>query len=175
MDDTSDSQDPRWIQLRPSRMQLAVTLFGASLAMAILWLMDLPPWLPSVWRWVLIVAVGLQIAWALWRHGRRDQWSIDAFYFIELDPDIEKMQIEKTAASAVKLGIRLKKGGANPRDQLQGEVLTGAFVMPWFATVPYRLPGDGALKKIWPRTLPLWRDSMNAEDFRAVRVRLRWT
>ena len=117
----------------------------------------------------------MQIAWALWRHGRRDQWSTDAFYFIELDPDIEKMQIEKTASSAVKLGIRLKKGGANQIDPQQGEVLTGAFVMPWFATVPYRLPGDGAQKKIWPRALPLWRDSMNAEDFRAVRVRLRWT
>lgn len=98
--------------------------------------------------------------------------AVRAFYLVELDAGATGGNDSEAATRATKLGIRLQCNNAAIQ---QGEVSDGAFVMPWFAAVPYRLPGDGRIRKFWPRTLPLWRDSMNAEDFRAVRVRLRWT
>ena len=178
MRDLSDMEvltaDPRWIQLKPSRIQIALTLLGAALAISILVLVDWPNSVPVYWRWVIVGLGILATGWEVKIVFRRGANAVRAFYLVELDADAdaESDQDSKTATLATKLGIRLQ---CNNAVILQGDVADGAFVMPWFATVPYRLPGDGRIRKLWPRTLPLWRDSMNAEDFRAVRVRLRWT
>jgi hypothetical protein len=66
------------------------------------------------------------------------------------------------------LGIRIQRDGGVE----EGTVVAGAFVMPWFAAIPYRLPGDPAWRGA--RILALWPDSLEAEVFRATRVRLRW-
>ena len=170
-----DNGDPRWIQLKPSRIQLVLTWFGAVVTIGVLVLIPLPPFLFTWLRWLLVSAVVLQVAREVRRPLRLNTKTITAFYFIELDADVEKRNsagIGSNRATSVKLGIRLQLQSTT--DIVQGEVLAGAFVMPWFATVPYRLSGDRWIRKIWPRTLPLWRDSLDAEAFRETRVRLRW-
>ena len=177
-----DNDDPRWIQLKPSRIQLVLTWFGAVVAIGVLVLIPLPPFLFTWLRWLLVSAVVLQVAREVRRPLRLNTKTITAFYFVELDVDIEKSPRnksegnkdgDKTDVGKARLGICLRLQGA--ANMVQGEVLAGAFVMAWFATVPYRLPNDGWFRKIWPRTLPLWRDSLDAEAFRETRVRLRWT
>ncbi len=180
------SNDPRWIQLKPSRLQLAFMLAGASLAVTVLVLIpQLATWL----RGILVVAILLQMVWEIWRNFGGNAHTVAAFYFITLDPEFDRSgerdrksnpnddesgnqsKITKNAKAQAKLGIRLRFKNATIR---QGEVKEGAFVMPWFANVPYQLPNDGWLRKIWPRTIPLWPDSLDADAFRQVRVRLRW-
>lgn len=176
MRDLSDMEvltaDPRWIQLKPSRMQIALTLFGAALAIGILILVDWPLSVPVYWRWLIVGLASVATVWEVRPLFLRGATAVRAFYLLELDAEVMDSNDHKGATPAKKLGIRLQCSNAAIR---QGEVLDGAFVMPWFAAVPYRLPGDGRIRKLWPRTLSLWRDSMKAEDFRAVRVRLRWT
>ena len=168
--------DPRWVQLNPSRIQIALTLLGAALAIGILVLVDWPHSVPVYGRWAIVGLAIMATSWEVTLVLLRGATSVRAFYWVELDADVAGSNDRKAAAPVptpkTKLGIRLQCRNAAVQ---QGEVSDGAFVMPWFAAVPYRLPGDGRIRKLWPRILPLWRDSMNAEDFRAVRVRLRWT
>ena len=176
------TNDPRWIRLKPSRLQLAVMLAGASLAIAVLVMIpQLATWLRGVLAAAICLQIIFEVVTPFFRHT-----AVVAFYFTSLDPgrdehdgrkkheekgdDPQKDASDKVNPSA-KLGIRLQlKNGAIQ----QGEVRDRAFVMPWFATVPYRFPNDGWFRKVWPRTLPLWRDRLEAESFRQVRVQLRW-
>ena len=180
------SKDPRWIQLKPSRLQLAFMLAGASVAVAVL---VLTPEVSTRLRGLVVAAICLQIVWEIWRQFGGDAQMVTAFYFITLDPQLDRSgerdrrsnpnddesgnqtKTKKNVKAPAKLGIRLQLKNTTIQ---QGEVKEGAFVMPWFANVPYQLPNDGWLRKIWPRTLSLWPDRLEVEAFRTVRVKLRW-
>ena len=55
-----------------------------------------------------------------------------------------------------------------------GTVLRVGFVSTWFTTLRYRLPDDPRWRRCWPHIIPLWADSLDKEEFRKVRVALRW-
>jgi hypothetical protein len=72
-------------------------------------------------------------------------------------------------------GLRLDRAGrieVTTRDGriLQGRVLDGSFVAPWFSTVRWK-PDGGRFS----RTIAVLPDMLSDEDFRYLRVLLRWS
>ena len=173
------SLDPRWITLRVSRINLGITLLGAALAFPLIGLINLPPWI----QLSLLVALGLSVTWDLRAilHKRRD--SVGAFYFFDLNPApppaAPGIQPGKRNAGAdlPRLGIRIRFANAAKHPaaaERDGMVLQRAFVSPWFTTLRYQLPADAAWRRWWPRVIPLWTDSLDAGEFRKIRVALKW-
>ncbi len=175
----NNSLDPRWIVLRVSRINLGITLLGVLLAFPVIWLIrDIP-----VGALVsLIAAFALSMAWDLWLILLKGRGSVGAFHLFDLDPPppiADGAQTTKTNAdvNAPKLGIRVKFANAtkNPTAlERDATVLPKAFVSPWFTALRYRLPDDPAWRRFWPRVIPLWPDSLDAQEFRKIRVMLKW-
>ncbi len=178
----NNSPDPRWIALRVSRINLGISLFGALLAFPVMWLIsEMALWV----RVSLLTGFVVAMAWDLCLILLKGRYSVVAFYLLDIDP-ASSMGVSpadagpanrKAAAKAPRLGIRLRfanrarVSGATEQD---GVILPGAFVSPWFTAMRYRLVGDAAWRRWWPRVIPLWPDSLNAEDFRKTRVALKW-
>lgn len=111
--------------------------------------------------------------------------SVVAFYLLDLDAESFPPDQQKKAGPSSVLGIRLHHRNGR---QSEGRISDGAFVMPWFISIPYvttaEQPGKIAhrlINRVWNRlrpfrsaTLPLWRDSIALDDGRRTRVRLRW-
>lgn len=165
------SSDPRWIAIRVSRINLAISAAGLVLAVPIMLLMER---LPLTLRLSISLLFILAMAWDLHLILLKGRRSVRAFYLFDRDPP--KMN-DVVPEAASKLGIRVQFAGAPLLEGdpgREGEVLSGAFVSPWFATLRYRLPDDPTWRRFWPRIIPLWRDSLDAEEFRKVRVALKW-
>lgn len=165
------SSDPRWIAVRVSRINLAISGAGVLLAFPIMLLTErLPLWL----RLTILLLFVLAMAWDLHLILLKGRHSVRGFYLFDRDPSKQR---DATSAVTSKLGIRLRFARAAPVDAdpgCEGEVLAGAFVSPWFTTLRYRLPDDPPWRRYWPHIIPLWRDSLDAEEFRKVRVALKW-
>jgi hypothetical protein len=171
-------QDHRWIQIKPSRLALVVSGLGASLAFAIVVFL-LPNDAVAIWaKVVLLFALGA----AIWLHLRDalllSSSAITAFYLLELDakPSLDADFGSGKNTKEETQGMRLsyvKPGGTHEIDAT-ARLQTGAFVTPWFTAVPYSLENDRAWRKFWPRVLPIWRDGIEADAFRRVRVQLKW-
>ncbi len=167
--DENNSADPRWIVLRVSRINLGVILTGALLAFMMIWLLrQLPAWI----RYPMVIGLALSVAWDLYQTLQKARNSVAAFYLFDLDNPETGADPE-----APRLGIRVRYRNAASllaAPEHEGAVLRNAFVSPWFTAMRYRLPGDPAWRRWWPRAISLWPDSINAEDFRKVRVALKW-
>ena len=164
--------DPRWISLRVSRINLLINAVGVLMALGMLALVPLPIWL----------MVGLATAfcaaslWDLRLILLKSHQSVNAFYLFDIDANCDA---EPTAASAPlsKLGIRVRYAIASALQvtrEAEGVILHGAFVSPWFTAVRYALPQDPRWRKWWPHIIPIWPDSLAADSFRQVRVALKW-
>lgn len=171
-------QDPRWIQLKPSRFALMVNGLGSVLAVAIV-LFLLPNDAFAVWlKAVLLIALG----GAIWLHLRDalllSSSATTAFYLLELDakPSLDADPLDGKDTKVETQGMRLsyaKPSGAHEIGAT-ARIQTGAFVTPWFTAIPYLLENDPGWRKFWPHVLPIWRDSLDADAFRRVRVQLKW-
>ncbi len=166
------NQDPRWLQLRPSRIHLVLTVAGGLAAGIILAL------LPWPW-WVQLALVAATILLAL-REMRRARLlgadAVTAFYLLDVERSSDAAG-GAADAGKVALGIRLRHGAAPERKtaaEVEGMVQSGAYVTPWFSSLPYRLPDDPWWRQRWPRIISLWPDSLDADAFRRVRVQLKW-
>lgn len=160
------NDDARWIPLRVSRINLLINAAGAVLACALLLWVPLPPWL----RVALAIAFLAAFLWDLRMILLKSRQSVGAFYLYDIDAAAES---EPTA----KLGIRVRyaiASGLVGNREAEGTILKGAFVSPWFTAVRYALPQDAKWRKWWPHIIPLWKDSLEAESFRRVRVALKW-
>jgi hypothetical protein len=169
-DAENGGDDPRWITLRVSRINLLINSAGVLFALAMLFLVPLSPRV-QIGLAVLFLAAFL---WDLRLILLKSRQSVAAFYLFDLD--ISKETALKSAASA-KLGIRVRyalSSGLIGTQHADGVVLSGAFVSPWFTAVRYALPHDPAWRKWWPHIIPVWPDSIDAESFRRVRVALKW-
>ena len=60
-------------------------------------------------------------------------------------------------------------GGRIEADGVSGELADGSFVAPWLTVIRWRPP-----RAWWERTLVVAPDMLPAEDFRRLRVVLRW-
>jgi hypothetical protein len=72
-------------------------------------------------------------------------------------------------------GLKLDRAGrieVRTRDgrTMKGRVLDGSFVAPWFTTVRWK-PDDGHLS----RTIAVLPDMLSGDDFRHLRVLLKWS
>ncbi len=107
--------------------------------------------------------------------------SVVAFYLLDLDPEILRPDQPKKPRPSSVLGIRLQHRNGR---QSEARVRDGAFVMPWFISIPYVTTTQESgkiaprlINRVWPfhsSTLPLWRDSIALDDGRRTRVKLRW-
>ncbi len=159
------SDDARWIAIRISRLGVALTTLLAITALVMLLVVGFADntWLPRPLTWALLAACVCGIAFELARTLRPPPTAIVALYLLELDAD------DPTHSPV--LGIRVRCADAS---EVQGTVMANAFVTPWFASIPYRERTDPRWRAWWPRVVPLWRDALDADAFREIRVRLRW-
>lgn len=169
-DPESATNDPRWILLRASKINLLLSAVGILLSFAVLTLVPLPGWL----RVGLGVVFFAGFLWDLHLILLKGFRSVNAFYLFDLDvaPD----QDDKSQASA-KLGIHMRYSGNSGLPSMreaQGVIMNGAFVSPWFTAVRYVLSQDPRWRKWWPHIIPIWPDSIAADAFRRVRVALKW-
>ncbi len=164
------SADPRWITLRVSRINLGLNLVGTLLAFPVMYyLNELPGWL----RLALVSALALSLAWDVRLILLKAGDSVGAFRVFDLDAPPNSV----ATADTPHLGIRIRY--ANPAKnkaapERDGVVLRKAFVSPWFTALRYRLPDDPAWRRWWPKVIALWADSLDADEFRKIRVALKW-
>lgn len=165
-------EDPRWIPIRVSRINLALTLGGAAVAFPLLFVVPIAP----AMRAALCLAFALAMAFDLVLTLLRVPHSATAFYLFDIAADSPSPK-PNPAGDAPALGIRVRfRGRADQTSapEHDGTVSAGSFVTPWFTALRYRLPQDPAWRRLWPRVIPLWPDSIGVEDFRRTRVALKW-
>ena len=117
----------------------------------------------------------------LWLILLKGRYSIGAFYLFDLDqplaPTDAQSVVRNIRVNSPRLGLRVRFANAAKHPgtaECEGIVLPRAFVAPWFTALRYQLPGDAAWRRWWPRVMPLWADSLDAAEFRKIRVALKW-
>ncbi len=176
----AQTQDSRWIIVKPSRIALAISLVGGVLAMVVVLF-----WLPTLAHSVQL-ALALVASIAVLVHVRRSllrlPTSVLAFYLLELDVPIDavgEMGDENAGAEDEKAprplqGMRLRFRTTAEEEEILARVQANSFVTSWFTAIPYCLDTDRVWRKWWPRLLPIWPDAIEADDFRKLRVQLKW-
>jgi hypothetical protein len=170
-------QDPRWIRLKPSRLAVAVNGVSGAFAVAVVFFLpgDAFAMLPKA---LLLLAIGIVTAIYVRRALLCSPSAITAFYLVELDAKPESLLDPDSATepAAEKLGMRISysKRGEAHEIGATARLQPNAFVMPWFAAIPYAFDTDQAWRKLWPRLLPVWCDGIDADAFRRLRVQLKW-
>jgi hypothetical protein len=165
LQESNIGDDAHWIAIAPSRICFVLTLVAALVALAVLIALATAgnSWLSREILWALIVVLAIAIAWQMVRMVRRSPTRAVAIYLLPRDSE------DRTQNNV--LGIRLRLADATEQT---GYVAEGGFVTPLFTTVAYRLDRDPVWRRRWPRVLPLWRDALDRDQFRRVRVRLKW-
>jgi hypothetical protein len=166
LDPTNENQaqatdDPRWIRLRPSRRSMALTVLASIAALGVIGWVPLPFWLRVafivLWAGASIIEFRAQ--------GHIAAGAVMGLRLFDRDP-------ARVGKGETALGIEIKTRRDTTRRA--GVVLTGCFVTSWFTAIRYRLDGDARWRRVWPRVVPLWPDSLDAEPFRELRVMLKW-
>jgi hypothetical protein len=159
------SPDARWVTLAASSFQFGLTIAIAATAIVLLAMVAIAEntWMPPAVTWLLCAALVIGAIWELVQQGRSGPERVIALYLLDIDAAVR--------GEPPVLGVRLRFADAR---EAEGVVTTPAFVTPWFATIRYRLPDDGRWRTWWPRLLPLWRDALDRDAFRAIRVKLKW-
>lgn len=161
--------DPRWIAIRVSRINLGVTVLGAVLAVPMLFVVPIPPVVRAVLLGLFLGAMVLDLLFALLILPT----SVVAFQLVGHEAPTPAAGTGERPALAVRICQRGRTGMLEQpvKDAI---VLAGSFVTPWLTVIRYRLPGDLAWRRAWPRVIPIWPDSIPQEDFRRTRVALKW-
>ena len=173
--------DPRWISVNVSKISIVMASTAGFGAMLVVCFLPLPTWVVAGSVLALCVGIAYEIIHLLLK--RAD--SVLAFYLFDLDPEILSPGRQEKSTPRKVLGIRLHHRNGQQSD---GRVGNGAFVMPWFISIPYLTTpaqperiSNRVLHAVWSKrwrvhssTLPLWRDSIAPDDGRRTRIRLRW-
>lgn len=169
----TDLEDPRWVLHKPSMANLIVTLCAGLAAMGALWLIDLP----AAWRGAVLLLALAVLALDVYVIRLKSRGAVAAFYLYERDVVLpvaaDNPLLEKTE-TVRELMIRIRYVQQGNTDSDEGVVLKSPFVSTFLTTIPYRLPHDAPWRRWFPRVLAIWADSVDAEQFRQVRVRLKW-
>ncbi|MFO0114080.1 MAG: hypothetical protein ACK53F_03705 [Betaproteobacteria bacterium] len=172
-----------WIELRPSNVNLVLTLMASLSALGLLFLIDVPEWMRAAIVIVLLGGAVADVYFVRMRHAR----AVVAFRLTQIDQQSSPRAIiddnaSADAASARQgLGIQLRYRDSwvtAPESEVEAEaegvVLPRCYVSTYFTSIAYSLPDDPGWRRWFPRVLPLWADGIDAESFRQVRVRLKW-
>ncbi len=173
----SATESTAWIELYPSNVNLGLTLTAALGALGVLFLIDLPDWVRAAISTALLFATIADVYFVRMRHAR----AVVAFRLIDADasgaPPARAEGVANDAGTPKVLGIGLRYRGHRGGDttaESQGVVLPRCYVSTYFTSIAYTLPDDPSWRRWFPRVLPLWADGIDAEQFRQVRVRLKW-
>jgi hypothetical protein len=163
----ADTPEIKWIELRQSVVQLSLTLAVGLIAAGVVFLIDVSDDVRAILLLLLLVAVVADVVIA----RRLTPKAVAAFAFIEASVD--------DAATSEKPPLRVRfryvqRGTGSDVPEAEGVVLPKAYVSAYFTTFTYLLDGDAAWRRFFPRIVVIWADAINAEQFRAVRVRLKW-
>jgi len=179
--------DERWIEVKPSNVNLALTLVATLFAAGVTLVVEMPDWVRAVLLTLLFVATIADVY--LVRH--LSAGAVSAFYLFELDTPLSPDSVRPVLsggessplghgvqqAAARQLGIRLryrhpaKRGGGV---EAEGVVESRAYVSTYFTSIPYRLSGGPGWRRWFPQVVSLWADGIDREAFRRVRVQLKW-
>ena len=170
--------DPRWIAVKPSTTNLMLTLASAVLACGALWLIDIADWARAI---ILILAL-VVLTCDVYIVRFKSKEAIGAFYLFEREVPVP-MLVPETPSDAMRvekqLWVRIRylnaaKRGAIDNNEVDALVHRSPYVSTYFSTIPYQLPNDPKWRRWLPRVISLWADSLDRDDFRQVRVRLKW-
>jgi hypothetical protein len=178
-----NSQEPdnaEWIDIRPSNVNLGLTLVAPVCALAILFLIDVPDWVRAVLAFLLLIVTVIDIY-----HVRmRAAHAVAAFRLIRrtaaptalAEPGADA-QVHALTPPADPLAIQLKyryparNGGVA---ETEGLVNPRCYVSTYFTSISYRLATDPSWRRWFPRVLSIWADGIDKDAFRRVRVVLKW-
>jgi hypothetical protein len=177
---SSESTENRWISLRPSNVNLGLTLIAPVCPVALVFAVDLPEW----GRALIVTAVFFVTVIDLYFVRHRNARSISAFLLerrkVDTVGDTATLDAKATGNmedSPQKLILRLRyrfPDRAGGLAEVEAVVLPRCYVSTYFTSISYLMPGDPAWRRWFPRVLPIWADGIDAEDFRRVRVLLKW-
>lgn len=179
--------DEGWIEIKPSNVNLVLTLAAPLLAVIAAFFVQMPDWVRAAFLALLFLFTIADVY--LVRH--LSAGAVSAFYLFELDApgssdgSLPVVSIGEASAphhraqpeSARRLGIRLryrhptKRGGAA---EAEGVLGSRAYVSTYFTSIPYRLPTDPRWRRWFPRVVSIWADGIDRDAFRRVRVQLKW-
>ena len=167
--------DPRWVTIRPSNTNLILTSLLAMLAIGALWLVPLSLWLRIVLCCIALLILVVEVI----QIRMLSRFAIGAFYLQLRDSPIVSDDSAAANSKRPSLGIRVRY--ANPQlrglkaaDEADGAVCGSPYVSTYFSTITYILDSDPAWRRYMPRLLALWADGVEREQFRQVRVLLKW-
>ena len=173
---SSQSADLRWITLRPSKANLVLTLLAPVGALAVVFLVDLPDW----GRAIIATAVFLVTVIDVYYVRQRNARAISAFSLESrtVDSNVDAaISPQGDAQSPRQLVMRLRfrfPHRAGGMVDVETIVLPRCYVSIYFTSISYVMPGDAVWRRWFPRVLSIWADSIDAEEFRRVRVMLKW-
>lgn len=175
----AESAAPNWIEIRPSNVNLALTLLVPLCAMAVLFLIELPDWLLAV----LCTGLFLVTIADVYMVRQLSSGAVSAFRLFTppesfATGDMGGSEGDKSPRTSPQaLGIRVryrhpaKRGGVA---EAEGVLGPRAYVSTYFTSFSYRLHGDPVWRRWFPRVISLWADGVDREAFRQVRVQLKW-
>jgi hypothetical protein len=176
----SESADIRWISLRPSSVNLGLTLIAPLCAVGLLFVVDLPDWGRALIATAVFLVTMIDVYFVRQRNAR----AISAFALdrrhVEAKAGARQeaaMAADEAGESQQKLVLRLRyrfPGRAGGAPEVEATVLPRCYVSTYFSSISYLMPGDPAWRRWFPRVLPIWADGIDADDFRHVRVLLKW-
>jgi hypothetical protein len=181
-DGEHESEDSRWIALRPSRLQRVAVLLMAivGVTLAVMVMLSEHTWLPLAWRVALVVAPLVGFAWVVWRWFTPAN-AVVAFQLVELDG--------VSRDDPKRAGIRVRRIDSQTTSsdlrEDEGVLVTPAFVTPWLTTIRFQADvRDRGTNSAWgmlrrwcmphAEVVAIWPDAIDPDDFRRVRVALKW-
>ncbi len=171
--------DPRWITIKPSMVNLALTLAGGVIAAGVLLVIDMPDWL----RLSALVAIPLVLVCESWLILQKSAATIVAFRlepFAETPDDLVLAHDDDGKATksrekpALTIRLRTRAQHAAGTGEAVGIVMKQSYVSHFFTSILYRLERDPAWRGWFPRALALWPDAVDKKLCREVRVLLKW-
>lgn len=184
---TANGEDARWILLRPSNSNLVLTCALAILAIVAVWIVPLSLWLRIVLCCVALLVLIVEVM----QIRMLTRGAIGAFYLLLRDAKNDAQSGLHTAATATdelavpparlkpQLAIRLRYRNPHLRELKSSDVAEGIicgapYVSTYFSTIPYVLDSDPSWRRYLPRLIAIWADGIDREQFRQVRVQLKW-
>jgi len=144
---------PLDMKFRPSRRLAALLAAAHGLALAALWLGEVPMWL----HLTLAPAVAASLCFALWQTG----WIAGGRF-----PQRVRIVPARTHGAADSIELYFADGKTQ-----QGNIIAGSFVAPYLTVVRFRITRS---KFTLAKSLVVLPDSLDHEAFRELRVRLKW-
>lgn len=165
-----DSQQHQSFVLRRSWLHLGVCLLGVLIAVAVLVVMPMPAAIRAALGLLLVATAMVEASTALLRS--RD--TIRSFSLFRATVDDDAAQRDRVRAPLTILIRRGDDDRTTGSHEHRGVIHAGSVAMPLLVSILYSLESDRWWRRIFPRVIAVWPDSMPPDEFRQLRVLLKW-